>query len=281
MQSFLLHQGAPTTRAFMKAMELRANSSNNTVYADADGKIAYLHPQFVPRRDDRFDYTHPVDGSGSGHRLAGTCMRSTRRRTCSIRANGWIMNTNNWPYSAAGADSPKRDGLPALHGHRRARIHAACMPRCCWHGPPGFHARCAECRRLRLLSAGVRASWCRRCSRPTMTWPPASPRQPRLAGQILALRDWDYRWSVHSVATTLAALWGDQVWDARQTGRGCGERLGVRGHQPTHRAAQAKLEALAAVSDRLRKGLRNLAGAVGRDQSLAAHERRHRAELHR
>jgi hypothetical protein len=31
-------------------MALAANSSNNTVYADADGHIAYFHPQFVPRR---------------------------------------------------------------------------------------------------------------------------------------------------------------------------------------------------------------------------------------
>ncbi len=33
------------------------------IYADADGRIAYLHPQFVPVRDDRFDYRDPVDGS--------------------------------------------------------------------------------------------------------------------------------------------------------------------------------------------------------------------------
>ena len=61
-QSFLLTK-ARSYAEFMKVMELRANSSNNTIYADADGNIAYLHPQFVPRRNDRFDYRHPVDGS--------------------------------------------------------------------------------------------------------------------------------------------------------------------------------------------------------------------------
>ena len=44
-------------------MELMANSSNNTVYADADGTIAYWHGDFIPRRDNQFDYTRPVDGS--------------------------------------------------------------------------------------------------------------------------------------------------------------------------------------------------------------------------
>src|SRR5262249_5896003 len=61
-QSFLRTK-ARSFDAYMHVMELAANSSNNTVYADADGVIAYLHPQFVPRRDDRFDYRHPVDGS--------------------------------------------------------------------------------------------------------------------------------------------------------------------------------------------------------------------------
>src|SRR4029079_5448218 len=57
-QSYLRTK-ARSLAEFRKAMELAANSSNNTVYADADGHIAYFHPQFLPRRDDRFDWTHP------------------------------------------------------------------------------------------------------------------------------------------------------------------------------------------------------------------------------
>ena len=49
--------------SYMKVAELKANSSNNTIFADDKGEIAYLHPQFIPMRDDRFDYTKPVDGS--------------------------------------------------------------------------------------------------------------------------------------------------------------------------------------------------------------------------
>ena len=44
-------------------MDIRTNSSNNTVYADAEGNIAYFHGNFVPKRDETFDYTQPVDGS--------------------------------------------------------------------------------------------------------------------------------------------------------------------------------------------------------------------------
>ncbi len=53
-QSFLRTK-AVDYASFMKTAELKANSSNNTIFADAKGQIAYLHPQFIPRRDDRFD----------------------------------------------------------------------------------------------------------------------------------------------------------------------------------------------------------------------------------
>ena len=44
------HQGEGLRR-FRQTMELHTNSSNNTIYADADGDIAYFHGNFIPRRD--------------------------------------------------------------------------------------------------------------------------------------------------------------------------------------------------------------------------------------
>jgi acyl-homoserine lactone acylase PvdQ len=35
----------------IKAMDLKANASNNTVYADSEGNIAYWHGNFIPKRD--------------------------------------------------------------------------------------------------------------------------------------------------------------------------------------------------------------------------------------
>src|ERR1700735_653743 len=42
-------------------------------------------------------------------------------------SNGWIMNTNDWPYSAAGAQSPKREDYPRYMdtvGENPRGIHA-------------------------------------------------------------------------------------------------------------------------------------------------------------
>jgi acyl-homoserine-lactone acylase len=41
----------------------------------------------------------------------------------------------------------------------------------------------------------------------------AEPLKGKLAGQIELLRHWDYRWAVDSVATSLACLWGDALWE--------------------------------------------------------------------
>src|SRR5687767_8609227 len=42
-------------KEFRQSMELHTNSSNNTIYADADGTIAYFHSNFIPKRDPKFD----------------------------------------------------------------------------------------------------------------------------------------------------------------------------------------------------------------------------------
>ena len=96
---------------FRAAMTYRANSTNNTIYADADGHVAYFHPQFIPVRDDRFDWTQPVDGSDPATDWRGEHGVDDAPHVLDP-AVGWVMNTNNHPYSAAGPDSPKREAYP-------------------------------------------------------------------------------------------------------------------------------------------------------------------------
>ena len=62
-------------KSFRQTMELQANSSNNTIFADADGNIAYFHGNFIPRRDTKFDWTKPVDGSNPATEWHGLACR--------------------------------------------------------------------------------------------------------------------------------------------------------------------------------------------------------------
>ncbi len=103
---------ATSLKAFRETMDLHTNSSNNTIYADADGNIAYFHANFIPKRDPRFDWTRPVDGSDPATEWNG--LLSVDESPIVLNpANGWIQNTNNWPYSASGPHSPKRERFAA------------------------------------------------------------------------------------------------------------------------------------------------------------------------
>ena len=245
-QSFTLTK-ARDFASFGKAMELRANTSNNTVYADADGNIAYLHPQFIPRRDDRFDYTHPVDGADPHTDWHGLHPLADAPHLLNP-ATGWIQNTNDWPYSASGSASPRPGGYPRYmdtEGENVRGLHATAL----LQGHSGF-----------TLASLVAAAFDRAQPGFDILMPPllsafdalpqADKLRERLSGQVAALRGWDRRWSVDSVPTTLAVLWGEAMWRAAG--------------QPVHASSLAaydavlarttpaqRLAALAEVSDRL------------------------------
>ncbi len=97
---------------YTKAMELLANNSNNTVYADNAGNIAYWHGNFMPKRDPKFDYTRPVDGSTKTTNWMG--VHSLNEIVQSINpSNGWLQNCNATPFTVTGDQSPKAINYPA------------------------------------------------------------------------------------------------------------------------------------------------------------------------
>ncbi|HVW70139.1 MAG TPA: penicillin acylase family protein, partial [Steroidobacteraceae bacterium] len=250
-QSFLLTK-ARSYAAFMKVMELEANSSNNTIFADADGDIAYLHPQFVPRRDDRFDYTRPVDGSDPATDWKGLHTLAELPHVLNP-AVGWVMNTNDWPYSAAGPDSPKRADYPRYmdtSGENPRGVHATML----LTGRKDFTVDSLNQAAFdsylpafaRLIPGLVAAHDALSAN---------DPLRERLAAPIDLLRHWDYRWSVDSVPTSLAVLWGDELW------------VSAKREADTRRVSvydvidalqpQAKLAALSAVTERLERDFGN------------------------
>ena len=96
---------------FREMMDIRTNSSNNTVYADSQGNIAYYHGNFVPRRDPQFDFSQPVDGSNPATDWQGL---HTVDETITLLnpENGWLQNCNSTPFTAAAEFSPKREDYP-------------------------------------------------------------------------------------------------------------------------------------------------------------------------
>src|SRR5579872_1120748 len=126
LEQSYLRTKAQDYKSYYQTMLLYANSSNNTIFADADGDIAYFLGNYIPRRDTRFDWTKPVDGSDPATEYHGLLTVEETPHLLNPHS-GWIYNSNNWPWSAAGPDSPKRADYPAYveQGTESARgLHA-------------------------------------------------------------------------------------------------------------------------------------------------------------
>jgi acyl-homoserine-lactone acylase len=269
-QSYLRTK-ARTLAEYRKVMALHGNSSNNDVYADADGHIAYFHPQFVPRRDDRFDWTRPVDGSDPATEWHGVHGIEDSPHVIDP-PNGWIQNTNDWPYSAAGAFSPKAKDFP------RYMDQAGESPR-------GLHAiRVLEGRKdftLERLRDAAFDSYLPAFAQlvpPLLaaydSLPGAVPGgdtlKARLAEPVAALRAWDYRWAASSVPTSLAVYWGEALYGLAGR-RSFPPGLPVYDFMATGTTAQQKLTALAGAVGRLTRDFgtwRTPWGEINRFQRL-------------
>ncbi len=194
--------------SFRKTQEMRTDTSNNTVYADADGTIAYFHGNFIPRRDSHFDFTHPVDGSDPRTEWQGPHAIEDTITLLNPR-NGWITNTNNWPFSAAGDESPKRENFPAymwVKGENPRGIHAVEVLH-------DIHDVTLDS----LIAAGYDGH----LTAFEVLLPPLfkdydqlpadDPRRAALKEPIAVLRGWDRRTAANSVATAVAIFWGQEM----------------------------------------------------------------------
>jgi len=234
-------------KSFLQTMELHTNSSNNTIFADSDGEIAYFHGNFIPRRDARFDWTKPVDGSNPETDWQGLLSVD---ETPHLRnpQSGWIYNSNDAPWSAAGPGSLKKEDFPPYveTGGESAR---------------GLHAvRVLEGKKDFALDSLIAAAfdsylpWFERAM-PALTkaWdqdPESDPLKAKLAEQIKLLRAWDLRWGVNSVPTTLAIFWGeDIVRHVRSEARSMD--MPIYDYVGSNMPAARLLQSLAAASDRL------------------------------
>lgn len=188
--------------SFYKMMEMNTNSSNNTVYADAQGNIAYYHGNFIPIRDTRYDYMKPVDGSNPKTDWKG--LHPVEEAITVINPEiGWIQNCNSTPFTSAGKNSPKRMDYPRYMSIDRENFR-------------GIHA-------IRLLSKMSDMTLDKLIE---MAYDPHLPafeklipglvqaydnnqdKDPRLKGPINALRNWDFKTDVTSIPMTLAHYYG-------------------------------------------------------------------------
>ena len=231
---------AKNLKEYLQVMELHTNSSNNTLFADAEGNVAYLHSNFVPRRDPKFAWNRPVDGSDPATDWNGVHSVTESPNVINPKS-GWAYNSNNFPYSAAGEDSPKQSDYPPYMdaGSENAR---------------GIHAiRLLKDKKDFTLQSLMEAAYDSYLPAFEQSIPPlvkawdAAPAnhalKAKLRDPVELLRNWNYRWSLSSIPTSLAVFYAS-------SGGGRGGR-GGRGAESNVPESERLLQNLSAAMDRL------------------------------
>lgn len=203
--------------SYKKVMELRTNSSNNTVYADANGTIAFVNGDFIPKRNPKYDYTRPVDGGTPDTEWQG--LHAIDETIMLVNpATGWLYNTNNWPFTAAGPNSPKIGEYPkymSQYQDENARgIHAIGM----LNGRTDFTvdkliaaAYDSYLPAFTTLLPPLIAAW--------DALPGTDSLRIALTEPITTLRQWDYRYALSSVAMSLANAYGEEMGRVSRSNR--------------------------------------------------------------
>lgn len=186
---------------YKKAMDLKANTSNNTVYADNKGNIAYWHGNFIPIRDKNLNWSKVIDGSISATQWKG--LHNVNETVHLYNpTNGWLQNCNSTPYTVAGENSPKRENyLPYM-------------------APDGENFRGVNA--VRIFSKGSQYTLDKVIADgydtklsifeiliPSLitVYEKNKTAYPELNEVISILKNWDYYAKENSVATTLAVEW--------------------------------------------------------------------------
>lgn len=194
---------------FKKTMDMGANPSNNTVYADAEGNIAYWHGNFLPKRDPKYDWSKPVDGSTSATAWQGYHTVDESVHIYNPQ-NGWLQNCNSTPFTAAGKYSPKKADYATYLAPDAENFR-------------GVNAvRVLDEEKKYTLDKVIKAGYDTRLAAFEVLLPAliniydnklnkSDTAYLQLKDVMAVLKKWNYRSAENSVATTLAVTWGEKL----------------------------------------------------------------------
>jgi acyl-homoserine-lactone acylase len=206
---------------YKKTMELLANTSNNTVYADDKGNIAYWHGNFMPKRDPKLNWSKPVDGSTSNTEWKGL---HTLDELIQIKnpATGWIQNCNSTPFTVSGISSPKKENFPAYMapmGENFRGVNAAKILNS--NNQYTLDKVIASGYNPHLAAFDVLLPALLKAYEGNKT----DLKYQSLESPIKLLSAWDKNSAANSVASTLAIEWGQKIWPTAQRPMGDDDKL--------------------------------------------------------
>lgn len=193
--------------SFQTVMNYNGNASNNTVFADDKGSIAYWHGNFMPKRDPKFDWSQPVDGSNPQTEWQGLHAVADLVQVHNP-ASGWIQNCNSTPFTVSGSSSPDKRKYPAYMAPDAENYRGINAVRVLNRHPVYT---------LDTLIAAANDPYLAGFTdlMPTLVTAyqsvSGSASQPGLGEAIDTLRVWNKCYGTASVGQTLAIYWGEKI----------------------------------------------------------------------
>jgi acyl-homoserine-lactone acylase len=96
---------------FKQALAIQGLTFHNVMYADTTGNIFYIYQGTVPRRNPKFDWSKPVDGSDPEAEWSGYHAVAELPQILNP-SSGWLQNTNTTPFLTTTSDNPDKTQFP-------------------------------------------------------------------------------------------------------------------------------------------------------------------------